>query len=83
VQRSQGWRWSSLKPTEHNGPHGLLVDGPVAKPDSLTRFVNGVATESELKSVRQCPRTGCLVRASLIPGIAGASRVADPFLSEA
>ena len=58
VQRSQDWEWSSLKPTERSGPPGLLVDGPVAKPDSWTRFVNGVETEAELKSVRHSLERG-------------------------
>lgn len=58
VQRSQDWEWSSLKPTERSGPPGLLADGPVAKPDSWTRFVNGVETEAELKSVRHSLERG-------------------------
>ena len=51
VQRIQDWEWSSLKPTERSGSQGLLTDGPVAKPESWTRIVNGVETEAELKAV--------------------------------
>jgi putative transposase len=36
----------------------LLVDGPVAKRDSWTRFVNRVETEAELKSVRHSRERG-------------------------
>ncbi|WP_373649433.1 transposase [Schlesneria sp. DSM 10557] len=58
VQRSQDWEWSSLKPTGRSGPDGVLVDGPVVKPDSRTQFVNGAETESELKALRQSVERG-------------------------
>ena len=58
VQRSQDWEWSSLKPTARSEPDGLLVDGPVARPESWTRFVNRVETEAELKSLRQSGKRG-------------------------
>lgn len=58
VQRSQDWEWSSLKPTERSGLDGLLVEGPVVKPDSWTRFVNGVETKAELKALRQSVERG-------------------------
>lgn len=58
VQRSQDWEWSSLKPTGRSGPDGVLVDGPVVKPDSWTQFVNGAETESELKALRQSVERG-------------------------
>jgi hypothetical protein len=47
-----------LKPTARSGPDGLLVEGPVAKPESWTRFVNRVETEAELKEVRQSVKRG-------------------------
>lgn len=53
VERSQDWEGVSLKPTERNGPRGLLSEGPLAKPGQWTRIVNGVDTEAELKSLRQ------------------------------
>ena len=39
-------------------PDNLLVDGPVMKPDSWTRFVSGVKTEVELKARRQSVERG-------------------------
>lgn len=58
VERSQDWEWSSLKPTARSGPDGLLCDGPIRKPAQWTRYVNGVETESELKSLRQSVARG-------------------------
>lgn len=52
-QRSQDWEWSSLKPTGRSGPDGLIVDGPVVKPDSWTRFVHRFETVVGLKAQRQ------------------------------
>jgi putative transposase len=53
VERSQDWEWSSLKPTARSAPGNLLSEGPVAKPIQWTRIVNGVETESELKSLQR------------------------------
>jgi putative transposase len=58
VERSQDWKWSSLKPAERSGLVGLLSEGPFVKPTQWTRIVNGVETEAELKSLRQCVARG-------------------------
>ena len=52
VERIPDWEWSSLKPTARSGPEGILCDGPILKPAQWTRYVNGVDTEAELKSLR-------------------------------
>lgn len=53
VARSQDWEWSSLKPTPRSSPDGLLKDGPLAKFQGWTKFVNRPESEAELASLRK------------------------------
>jgi putative transposase len=53
VERSQDWKWSSLKPSARSAPDNLLSPGPVPKPSQWTRTVNALESESELTSLQQ------------------------------